>query len=199
MHHSTLLHKGPAEGSRSAGGLAHDNAKTYQRRARPVGAPNECLQSTGAHPRTPAPGARYWRRPPAWQPVHDRHDARDPLKSYLRVMANPYGVVLDDASLRWAAAESVSEAVIAAICLLETRSVDEIVAKLTPPELEQVIKIVGRSPRGYPPAAYDALKGHRRVPSPEPQPAERRKVSIRTGPISFDPQSAVSSNATPTW
>jgi hypothetical protein len=114
-------------------------------------------------------------------------------------MANPYGVVLDDASLRWAAAESVSEAVIAAICLLETRSVDEIVAKLTPPELEQVIKIVGRSPRGYPPAAYDALKGHRRVPSPEPQPAERRKVSIRTGPISFDPQSAVSSNATPTW
>ena len=48
------------------------------------------------------------------------------------------GVVLDDASLRWAAAESVSETVIAAICLLETRSVDEIVATLTPAELEQV-------------------------------------------------------------
>jgi hypothetical protein len=43
-------------------------------------------------------------------------------------MTNPYGVVLDDESLRWAAAESVSEAVIAAICLLETRSVYEIVA-----------------------------------------------------------------------
>jgi hypothetical protein len=93
-------------------------------------------------------------------------------------MTNPYGVVLDDASLRWAAAESVSEAVIAAICLLETRSVDEIIAKLTPPELEQVIKIVGRSPRGYPPGAYDALKGHRRTPSPEPQPGGR----INPGP-----------------
>jgi hypothetical protein len=51
-------------------------------------------------------------------------------------MTNPYGVVLDDESLRWAAAESVSEAVIAAICLLETRSVDEIVARLTPVDLE---------------------------------------------------------------
>ena len=75
--------------------------------------------------------------------------------------------MLDDASLRWAAAESVPETVIAAICLLETRSVDEIVARLTPAELEQVIKIVGRSPRGYPPGAYDALKEHRRTPSPE--------------------------------
>jgi hypothetical protein len=85
-------------------------------------------------------------------------------------MSNPYGVVLDDESLRWAAAESVSEAVIAAICLLETRSVDEIVAALTTVELEQVIKIVGRCPRCYPPGAYDALKGHRRTPLPKPQP-----------------------------
>jgi hypothetical protein len=49
-----------------------------------------------------------------------------------------------------AAAEGVSEAVIVAICLLPERSVDKIVAKLSPVELEQVIKIVGRSPRGYP-------------------------------------------------
>ena len=70
------------------------------------------------------------------------------------------------------------ETVIAAICLLETRSVDEIVARLTPAELEQVIKIVGRCPRGYPPGAYDALKGHRRTPSPRPQPGER----INPGP-----------------
>ena len=68
-------------------------------------------------------------------------------------MANPYGIRLDDASLRWAAAEGVSEAVIAAICLLPERSVDKIVAKLSPVELEQVIKIVGRSPRGYPSGA----------------------------------------------
>jgi hypothetical protein len=74
-------------------------------------------------------------------------------------MTNPYGVVLDHASLRWAAAESVPETVIAAICLLETRSVDEIVARLTLAELEQVIRIVGRCPRGYPPGAYAALKG----------------------------------------
>ena len=82
-------------------------------------------------------------------------------------MANPYGITLDDASLRWAAAEGVPESVIAAICLLPERSVDEIVAKLSPVELDQVIKIVGRSPRGYAPGAYDALKEHRRTPSPE--------------------------------
>ena len=34
-----------------------------------------------------------------------------------KAIFNPYGVVLDNASLRWAAAESVSETVIAAICL----------------------------------------------------------------------------------
>ena len=34
-----------------------------------------------AHPTAPARGAQYWGRPPAWQPVYDRHDARDPLKS----------------------------------------------------------------------------------------------------------------------
>jgi hypothetical protein len=87
-------------------------------------------------------------------------------------MANPYGITLDDASLRWAAAEGVSEAVIAAICLLPERSVDKIVAKLSPVELERVIKIVGRSPRGYAPGAYDALKGERHRRSTEP-PAQR--------------------------
>jgi hypothetical protein len=89
-------------------------------------------------------------------------------------VTNAYGVLLDDASLRWAAAESVSETVIAAICLLETRSVDEIVARLTPAELEQVIKIVGRSPRGYAPGAYDALKGKRNLAQPQP-PIRRSK------------------------
>jgi hypothetical protein len=87
-------------------------------------------------------------------------------------MTNPYGLVLDDASLQWAVAESVSEAVIAAICLLETRSVDEIVAKITPAELEQVIKIIGRCPRCYPAGAYDALKA-RRTLSPTRHRGER--------------------------
>src|SRR5512143_2857605 len=85
-------------------------------------------------------------------------DARSAPSGYVAGMANPYGIKLDDASLRWAAAEGVSEAVIAAICLLDERSVDKILAKLSPFELEQVIKIVG-SPRGYSPGAYDALKG----------------------------------------
>ena len=88
-------------------------------------------------------------------------------RGMLGAMGNPYGITLDEASLRWAAAEGVPESVIAAICLLDEKSVDEIVAKLSPVELEQVIKIVGRSPRGYPPGAYDALKEHRRTPSPE--------------------------------
>ena len=91
-------------------------------------------------------------------------------------MANPYGITLDDASLRWAAAEGVPESVIAAICLLDERSVDEIVAKLSPVELEQVVKIVGRSPRGYPPGAYDALKGKRNLAQPQP-PTERLALS----------------------
>jgi hypothetical protein len=100
-------------------------------------------------------------------------------------MTNPYGLVLDDASLRWAAAESVSEAVIAAICLLEARSVDEIVAKLTTVELEQVIKIVGRCPRCYPPGAYDALKAQRK-PSSTPQSGERipQALNARTEALS---------------
>jgi hypothetical protein len=86
----------------------------------------------------------------------------------------------------------VSETVIAAIYLLHERSVDEIVAKLRPSDLDQVIKLVGRCPSCYPPGtfaalkdrrrppspenpsgAYDALKGHRRTPSPKPQPGER--------------------------
>jgi hypothetical protein len=92
-------------------------------------------------------------------------------------MGNPYGISLDDASLRRAAAEGVPESVIAAICLLDEKSVDEIVARLTTAELEQVIKIVGRSPRGYAPGAYDALKGERNLASSQP-PTERLSPNV---------------------
>jgi hypothetical protein len=51
-------------------------------------------------------------------------------------IGNPYGITLDEASLRWAAAEGVPESVIAAICLLDEKGVDEIVAKLSTVELE---------------------------------------------------------------
>ena len=93
-------------------------------------------------------------------------------------MTNAFGVVLDSASLRRAATEGVSETVIAANYLLHERSVDEIVAKLRPSELEQVIKLVGRCPSCYPPGTLAALKDRRRLPSPKPQPGER----INPGP-----------------
>ncbi len=83
-------------------------------------------------------------------------------------MANPYGITLDDASLRWAAAEGVPEAVIAAICLVGHTSVDEIVARLAPAELGQVVNIIGRSPNCYPPGTYAALKGKSDLASPPP-------------------------------
>jgi hypothetical protein len=51
---------------------------------------------------------------------------------------------------RWAAAEGVSEDVIAAVLLLHQRSVDEIAPQLSAAELEKVIVLVGRSPRLYP-------------------------------------------------
>jgi hypothetical protein len=90
-------------------------------------------------------------------------------------MTNPYGITLDDASRRWAVAEGVPESVIAAICLLDERSIDEIVAKLSPVELEQVIKIGGRSRRGYPPGVHAALKDKRDLPpSPRADGAPRK-------------------------
>ena len=60
--------------------------------------------------------------------------------------------------VRWAAAEGVSETVIAAVLLLHEGSVDEITSKIRPDELERVIKLVGRCPSSYPPGALDALK-----------------------------------------
>jgi hypothetical protein len=87
-------------------------------------------------------------------------------------MTNAFGVVLDSASLRRATIEGVSETVIAAIYFLHERSVDEIVAKLRPSELEQVIKLVGRCPSCYPPGTLAALKDRGRPPSPKPQPGE---------------------------
>ena len=137
-----------------------------------------------ADPQTARLGLLRWARPPLQKPAglstigqvgwheflaSDRQKARQGM---LGAMGNPYGITLDEASLRWAAAEGVPESVIAAICLLDEKSVDEIVAKLSPVELEQVIKIVGRSPRGYAPGAYDALKGERHRRSTEP-PAQR--------------------------
>ena len=71
---------------------------------------------------------------------------------------NRFGVELHPDRLRWAAAESVSEDVIAAVLLLHERSVDEIAPKLSPTELEQTIVLVGRNPLLYPPGTLQALE-----------------------------------------
>jgi hypothetical protein len=83
-------------------------------------------------------------------------------------MTNRFGVPLHPDDMRWAAAEGVSETVIAAVLLLHERSVEEIAPELSAVELEQVIKLVGRSPRVYPPGTFDALKQRRALVSPVP-------------------------------
>jgi hypothetical protein len=79
-----------------------------------------------------------------------------------------FGITLDQASLRWAAAEGVTETVIAAVSLLHERSVEEIAGKLTPAELADVTRLVSRCPSCYPPGAYDTLKALRNVAAEEP-------------------------------
>ena len=75
---------------------------------------------------------------------------------------------LDQASLRWAAAEGVSETVIAAVLLLHERGVEEIAGKLMPTELADVTGLVSRCPSCYPPGAYDALKARRNLAAEQP-------------------------------
>jgi hypothetical protein len=94
------------------------------------------------------------------------HPARD-WNIFLR-MTNCFGVPLHPEDVRWAAAEGVSETVIATVLLLHERRVDEVVPKLSAVELEQVIKLVGRSPSVYPPGTLDALKQHRTSISLQP-------------------------------
>ena len=105
------------------------------------------------------------------------HPARD-WNIFLH-MTNRFGVLLHPDDVRWAAAEGVSETVIAAVLLLHERSVDEIVPKLHPAELEQVIVLVGRNPRLYPPGTLEALKSKRNA-SPTPMaesPAKKQTPS----------------------
>jgi hypothetical protein len=83
------------------------------------------------------------------------------------VMTNRFGLDLHPKEVRWAAAESVSEDVIAAV-LLHERSVDEIVPRLRATELEKVIELVGRSPRLYPRGILEALDQHRSLTASVP-------------------------------
>ena len=81
----------------------------------------------------------------------------------MRQHGNPFGIALDQALLRWAAAEGVTETVIAAVSLLHQRSVEEIAGKLTSAELADVTRLVSRCPSCYPPGVYDALKARRNI------------------------------------
>jgi hypothetical protein len=99
-------------------------------------------------------------------------------------MTNAFGVELHSESVRWAAAEGVSETVIAAVLLLHERSVDEIASKLRPDELEQVIKLVGRCPSSYPPGALDTLKAR----YPERPSASPRTKSAAEGQPGHTPR-----------
>jgi hypothetical protein len=83
-------------------------------------------------------------------------------------MTNRFGFDLYPKEVRWAAAEGVSEDVIAAVLLLHERSVEEIVPQLRPLELEKVIELVGRSPRLYPRGILEALDQHRSLTASAP-------------------------------
>jgi len=81
-------------------------------------------------------------------------------------MTNRFGVELHPKDVRWAAAEGVSQDVIAAVLLLHERSVDEIAPQLSAAELEQTIVLVGRSPRLYARGTLSKTRG--------PRPSRRR-------------------------
>jgi hypothetical protein len=92
-----------------------------------------------------------------------------PLAEYYSdTMTNRFGLDLPPDRLRWAAAEGVSEDVIAAVLLLHDRSVDEIGPQLSAAELEKVIVLVGRSPRLYERGTLEALEERRSLLLPTP-------------------------------
>jgi hypothetical protein len=70
-------------------------------------------------------------------------------------MSNPYGITLDREWTEWAADMGVSHTVAAALLLIcQGCAPDEIVARLTRGELEQVGEIVGRCPNHFPPGTF---------------------------------------------
>jgi hypothetical protein len=90
-------------------------------------------------------------------------------------MTNRFGLDLCPKEVRWAAAEGVSEDVIAAVLLLHERSVEEIVPQLSPLELEKVIELVGATPlpaRNFRSARAAEKFDGSRTNTPE-RPAER--------------------------
>ena len=96
-----------------------------------------------------------------------------------------FGIALDQALLRWAAAEDMTETE-SAVSLLHERSVEEIAGKLTPAELADVTRLVSRCPSCYPHGAYDALKAWRNAA------AERLATRTTAGTGAKRPREAIS-------
>ena len=64
--------------------------------------------------------------------------------AYVQAMSNPYGISLDREWTEWAAKAGVSPTVAAALLLISrSRPLPEVVARLTPGELEQVVGVIG--------------------------------------------------------
>jgi hypothetical protein len=127
-----------------------------------------------------------------------------------------HGITLDEASIRWAAAEGVSETIIAAVLLLHERSVDKVAAKLRPDELQNVVRLVSRCPSCYPPGTFDALKArgssHGPLSTSVSTNQPRSQQAARTGEESrqrhrgrkhagrpFEHQRSATAAATPTY
>jgi len=73
-------------------------------------------------------------------------------------MANPYGITLSRTWTEWAAKQGMSETVAAALYLIsKRRKADEVVAKLTPSEMERFIEIVQQWPDRFPRGTLAAL------------------------------------------
>ena len=81
--------------------------------------------------------------------------------------------------MRWASAEGVSQNVIAAVLLFHYHSVEEIVPKLSPAELDKVLVLVGRNPRLYPPGTMEALERRRKLAASVPWLVARRRPRDR--------------------
>jgi hypothetical protein len=89
-------------------------------------------------------------------------------------MGNRFGIALSRAWTEWAAKQGVSETIAAALCLLsEKRKAEEVVDKLAPGELEQVIAVVGHQLACFPRGTLAALEESR---------SRSSKTSARSGP-----------------
>ena len=79
--------------------------------------------------------------------------------AYVQAMSNPYGISLDREWTEWAAKAGVSPTVAAALLLVSrSRPLPEIVARLMPGELEQIVGVIGRWPDCFPHGMLAALR-----------------------------------------